>query len=256
VDAEFRVFAAPVDGVLLGRSLANRLRAGAGDTVRLEITEGRRPERDVVVSGVVDELMGAGLYMDAEALYDLLGESGTVSGALLSVDPVEHDRLYAELKHLPGVSSVLVKDVMVNSFNETIEESFLISLMATLFLGSALVMAIVYNQARVALSERGRELASLRVLGFSRKEVARMLLGEQSALVLSAIPFGLTLGWLLVLIVMMRFESDLFRMPVVVIPATYLQAVAIVLASAVVSALLVRRRLDRIDLIAVLKTRE
>jgi putative ABC transport system permease protein len=117
-------------------------------------------------------------------------------------------------------------------------------------------MAIVYNQTRVALSERGRELASLRVLGFSRREVARMLLGEQAVLVLTAIPIGLTLGWLLTLIVMLRFQSDLFRMPVVVLPSTYVQAAAVVVVSAAVSALLVRRRLDRIDLIGVLKTRE
>ena len=256
VDASFRVHPPPVEGVLLGRSLADRLRAGPGDMVRLEITEGSRPTRDVVVSGVIDELMGGGLYMEAGALHDLLGESRTVSGALLSVDPAEQDHLYAELKELPGVSSVLVKDVLVQSFNETIEESFLIALTSTLVLGAGLVMAIVYNQARVALSERGRELASLRVLGFSRREVARMLLGEQSVLVLTAIPIGLTLGWLLTLLVMRRFESDLFRMPVVVSPTTYLQAAAIVLAAAAVSALLVRRRLDRIDLIAVLKTRE
>ena len=111
-----------------------------------------------------------------------------------------------------------------------------------LILGAALVMAIVYNQTRVALSERGRELASLRVLGFSRREVARMLLGEQGVLLMAALPVGLGLGWLLTLIVMIRFEAELFRLPVVVDPVTYLEAAVIVVASAVLSALLVRRR--------------
>jgi putative ABC transport system permease protein len=194
--------------------------------------------------------------MDSEALYDLLRETRTVSGALLTVDPLRHDELYARLKQLPGVSSVLVKDVVVQSFNDTIEESFEISLIATLVLGMGLVMAIVYNQARVSLSERGRELASLRVLGFSRREVGGMLLGEQWILVLVATPLGLVLGWLLVLAVMLRFESDLFRMPVVALPTTYLAAAGLVFLAAAMSALLVRRRLDRIDLISVLKTRE
>ena len=144
----------------------------------------------------------------------------------------------------------------MQGFEDTIEQSFAIALSSTLILGAALVMAIVYNQARVALSERGRELASLRVLGFTRHEVARMLLGEQAMLVLAALPFGLVLGWLLTLAVMMRFETDVFRLPVVVEPTSYLLAVGIVLASAVAAALLVRRRLDRINLIAVLKTRE
>lgn len=256
VDGDFVVHAPPVGGLLLGRALATNLDVAAGDTVRVEVTEGRRPVRNLVVAGVVDELMGGEAYLEAGALYELLGESRTVSGALLTVDPALHDELYASLKALPGVSSVLVKAVTVQGFEDTIEQSFTISLIATLILGAGLVMAIVYNQARVALSERGRELASLRVLGFSRKEVAGMLLGEQFLLVVLAIPFGLVLGWLLTVLLVMRFESDLFRMPIVVLPETYLLAAAIVLVSAALSALLVRRRLDRIDLIAVLKTRE
>jgi putative ABC transport system permease protein len=256
VDADFRVHQPPVDGVYLAASLARRLGVQAGDSVLIEITEGRRPVTMAAVARVVDELMGMGVYMESEALYDLLHESGTVSGALLSIDSAHEEELYARLKQLPGVSSVMVKDVVVQGFNDTIEESFEISLIATLVLGMGLVMAIVYNQARVSLSERGRELASLRVLGFSRREVAGMLLGEQWILVLAAAPFGLALGWLLVLAVMLRFESDLFRMPVVANPVTYATGAMLVVAAAAISALLVRRRLDRIDLISVLKTRE
>ncbi|MGE0159872.1 MAG: ABC transporter permease [Gemmatimonadales bacterium] len=256
VDADFRVHQPPVDGVMLSRSLARRLDVVTGDSVRIEVTEGERPVTTAAVSGVVDELMGMGVYMGSDALYDLLRESRTVSAALLSTDPTRQDELYARLKHLPGVSSVLVKDVVVQGFDETIQESFRISLVATLVLGMGLVMAIVYNQARVSLSERGRELASLRVLGFSRREVAGMLLGEQWILVVLALPLGLALGWTLVLAVMLRFESDLFRMPVVADPETYLTGSALVVLAAAISALLVRRRLDRIDLISVLKTRE
>jgi putative ABC transport system permease protein len=256
VDADFRVHRPPVKGVYLARSLARRLDVEAGDSLRIEVTEGRRPVITAPVARVIDELMGMGVYMESEALYDLLRESGTVSGALLTIDPTRQEELYARLKDLPGVSSVLVKDVVVQSFNDTIEESFEISLIATLVLGMGLVMAVVYNQARVSLSERGRELASLRVLGFSRREVAGMLLGEQWILVIAATPFGLALAWLLVLAVMLRFESDLFRMPVVMNPETYTIGTALVFAAAAISALLVRRRLDRIDLISVLKTRE
>lgn len=256
VDEHFQVHVPPVEGVLISRMLADELDVEAGEEVRIEITEGRRREADLPVADLVDELMGGEIYMEAEALRRLLGGASTVSGAWLSIDEAEKDRLYDRLKRLPGVSTVIVKEVVVEAFNDTIEESFLIALTATLFLGGALVMAIVYNQARVALSERGRELASLRVLGFSRHEVARMLLGEQAVLVLVALPFGLVLGWLLTVLVMLRFDTELFRLPVVVRAETYLQAVGLVLVSAGVSALLVRRRLDRIDLVAVLKTRE
>lgn len=256
VDADFRVHRPPVEGLLLNRMLARKLHVVPGETLRVEVTEGARPVRDVVVAGVVDELMGGEAYMEAAALHDLLGERGTVSGGWLAVDPAEKDALYGRLKTLPGVATVIVHEVMVQSFEDTIEESFLISLVSTLFLGVALVMAIVYNQARIALSERGRDLASLRVLGFSRHEVARILLGEQAVLVAASLAPGLALGWLLTLAVALRFESELFRMPVVALPETYLKAAALVVLSAAGSALLVRRRLDRIDLVAVLKTRE
>lgn len=256
VDADFRVHPPPAAGVLVSRLLAERLGVRPGSTVRIEITEGRRPVADVVVAGVVDELMGGEVYVEARTLADILGEPLTVSGAWLRVDALERDALYERLKRLPGVASVAVKDVVVQGFNETIQESFWIVLDSTLLLGAALVMAIVYNQARVALSERGRELASLRVLGFSRREVAKMLLGEQAVIVAVSLPFGLVLGWALTELAMIRFESDLFRLPVVVQASTYLMAVGVVALSTLVSALLVRRRLDRIDLIGVLKTRE
>jgi putative ABC transport system permease protein len=256
VDAELRVHVPPVAGVLMSSLLADRLHVTPGSIVHLEITDGGRPSGDVTVAGVVDELMGGEVYMEARAFQAFLGESNAVSGAWLRIDPASREELYRRLKRLPGVSSVLVKEVVVEGFNKTIQESFWIVLNATLLLGAALVMAIVYNQSRVALSERGRELASLRVLGFSRREVARMLLGEQAVIVLLSLPFGLVLGWMLTELAMIRFETDVFRLPVVVLPSTYVAAVGLVALSTLASALLVRRRLDRIDLIGVLKTRE
>ncbi|MEN8376703.1 MAG: FtsX-like permease family protein [Gemmatimonadota bacterium] len=256
VDTDYRVHQPPAHGVLVGRMMADKLGVGLGDSVRIEITEGHRPEESVVVAGLVEELMGGDVYMEAASLNRLLGEAQAVSGAWLRVDASAQDELYGRLKLLPGVSSVMVKEAVVRGFNETIQRSFTIALSTTFFLGAVLVVAIVYSQARIALSERGRDLASLRVLGFSRGEVARMLLGEQAVLVLLALPLGLTLGWALTLLVMIRFETELFRLPAVMLPETYLLAAGIVVASAALSAFLVRRRLDRIDLISVLKTRE
>jgi putative ABC transport system permease protein len=256
VDERARRFHPPVDGVMMARMLASRLDLRVGDTVRVEVTEGTRPTARLVVAGLVDELMGGEVYLEVETLYTLLGERGTVSGAWLRIDERYQDELYTRLKHMPGVATVIVKDVIVQGFENTIRESFTIALTFTVLIGTALVMAIVYNQARVALSERGRELASLRVLGFTRREVARMLLGEQGVLVLASLPLGLALGWAFVLLVLLRFDTEVFRMPAVREPSTYLTATALVLVSAALSGFLVRRRLNRIDLISVLKTRE
>ena len=256
VDASFRVHRPPADGLLVSRMLADRLQLSRGDTVRVEVTEGRRPERDMLVAGLVDELMGGDVYVEAETLYDLLGESGTVSGAWLRVDASLQSSLYARLKRIPGVSSVLVKEVLVQGFNETIEESFLIALTSTLIIGAALVMAIVYNQTRVALSERGRELASLRVLGFERNEVAYILLGELALLILVAIPVGLVIGYGLCAYLAFQFDTDLYRVPLVLAIYDYAFAALIVIVSALFSAMLIWRNLGNLDMVAVLKTKE
>jgi putative ABC transport system permease protein len=117
-------------------------------------------------------------------------------------------------------------------------------------------VAVVYNTARIALSERGRELASLRVLGFTRREVAVLLFGEQAILTIAALPLGCAIGYQLCALIARQYQWELFRMPVVVTPKTYAFAQLVVIAAAVGSAILVRRRLNRLDLVEVLKTRE
>lgn len=256
VDMNFERHRVPVTGLLVGRRLGDALGIRPGDWVRVEVTEGQRPQARLLVAALVDEAIGGEVYLDLAELRAVLGEGTWVSGARMRIDPRERGALYTRLKAMPGVASVLIKQVLIEGFEATIEESFMIALTTTLLLGGALVAAIVYNQARIALSERARELASLRVLGFTRREVAGLLFGEQALLVVSALPWGLGLGWLLTWWVMTQFETEVFRLPMVARSDTYLQAVSLVAAAALLSALLVRRRLDRLDLIAVLKTRE
>jgi putative ABC transport system permease protein len=154
------------------------------------------------------------------------------------------------------VSGVSVREVTLRGFDETIAESFGISLVVTLAFACVIAFGIVYNSARVALSERGRELASLRVLGFTRREVTWMLLGEQGILIVLSLPLAFLTAWALSVWISMGFESDLYRIPVVVKPGTYALGAAIVALAAALSALFVSRRIDRLDLVAVLKTRE
>ena len=194
--------------------------------------------------------------MRLDALRALLGEGGTLSGAYLTLDARQAPAVYRRLKQTPAVSGVVVRESVVRGFEETIAESFLISISMMVAFACVIAAGIVYNGARVALSERGRELASLRVLGFFRGEVTRLLLGEQALLTLIGLPGGLLLGYGLAWLVAYRFESDLFRIPLVIRPTTIAYSLAVVLGAALLSALAVRRRIHRLDLIAVLKTRE
>jgi len=256
VDARRRAHAPPATGLLLGGSLARNLDARPGDIVRVEVLEGGRPARDLPVAAVADQLLGGAAYLEIGALRRILGEGDAVSGAYLSVDTARLEDVQARLKSLPGTGGVEVRAVAVASFRATIAESFRISLVTATAFACVIVAGIVYNGARIALSERGRELASLRVLGFTRGETAAMLLGEQALLTLAAIAPGLAMGYGLCAVVAWRFASDLFRLPLVADPRTYALAAAIVVTASALSSLLVRRRVDRLDIVSVLKTRE
>ena len=256
VGRDYAVTPVPPEGVVLTAKLGEILRVGPADTLTVEVLEGARPVRRVVITGVVDELLGLSAYMDEHALNRLMAEGNTLSGAFLAVDPDAAPALYERLKRLPRVAGVASRDAALASFEATLARS--IGVMTTILVGfaGALAVAMVYNAARIALSERGRELASLRVLGFSRGEVAVMLLGEQAVLALAGIGVGLGLGYGFCVLLAGLYQWELFRIPLFVSGQTYGFAIAVIVVAAAGSGLLVRRRLDRLDLVAVLKTRE
>ena len=256
VDMRAVVHRPPADGLLLTSSLAEVLGVGPGDSLVVEVREGERPVRTVAVAGTVEEAMGRNAYMELDALHRLLGEGGTVSGVHLAVDPARMAELNARLKRTPAVASVSVWEASRASFRETFAQSFDIATTVLVLFATVIAFSVIYNGARVALSERGRELASLRVLGFTRREVARMLLGEQAVLTLVGVPLGLAAGYAFCAVIVSAYQAEMFRLPLVVSRGTLGFAVAVVLASAVISAGVVRRRIDRLDLVAVLKTRE
>jgi putative ABC transport system permease protein len=246
----------PPEGLLLTAKLAEILEVSPGDTLTVEVLEGNRATRRVVVGGTVNELIGLSAYMDRPALDRLLREAGTVSGAFLRTDPAEADALNDRLKHLPGVAGASSRRATLASFQATLARS--IGMVTTVLIGFAgsLAVAMIYNTARIALSERARDLASLRVLGFTRGEVSFMLLGEQATLIGAGIAVGLLLGYTFCAILSGLYQWELFRIPLVLSAGTYVFAVTVVLAAGSASALLVRRRLVRLDLVAVLKSRE
>jgi putative ABC transport system permease protein len=251
-----RIQPLPEQGLVLNSRLAQVLGIVPGDSVRLEVLQGARAERMVPVAGLVDEMFGLGAYMPDHALHSLLGEAPAASGAHLRVDAAHREALYEQLKRLPAVASVQSPTLLVESFEELLGQNLWISIGFLAVLAGILAVGVIYNGARIALSERGRELASLRVLGFSRREVAVLLLGEQAVVTLLAIPFGWVIGYGFGALVLAALESDTYRIPLVVSGQTYLFAAGVAVLAALFAGLLVRRRLDRLDLIEVLKTRE
>ena len=222
----------------------------------LELLEGRREKGELQVAGVVDDFLGLSATMSGDALRRLARESDQVSGAFLRVDEDAREALSAKLKEIPAVASVTSPASMLASFEKQLAEGLLIGVGFILGFSAVIAVSVVYNGARISLSERGRELASLRVMGFRRSEVASLLFGEQAVVTLVAIPLGWALGYALSFAVVTSMETESYRIPLVIEPRTYLLSALATIAAAVASARLVRRRLDRLDLISVLKTRE
>jgi putative ABC transport system permease protein len=256
VDASFDEVRLPPEGLVLSTKLAEILDVERGDTVTVEVLEGARPVRRLAVSDLVEEYMGTAAYMDAGALHRLLREGENLSGAYLLVDPARVEALYARLKAIPAVAGVALTSAAFTSFQETMDETLGIMIFFSTFFAGVIAFGVVYNAARVSLSERSRELASLRVLGFTRGEISYILLGELAVVTLVAIPLGLVIGYGLAALTCWAYDTELYRFPLVVSPRTYAFSAIVVVTAAVVSALVVRRRLDRLDLVEVLKTWE
>ncbi len=256
LDRQLRPVELPPDGLVLNSKLAELLSARPGDAVTVEVLEGAWPVRQVVVVALADEPVGLGAYMQAAALHRLMREGDTISGAYLTVDPTVAPQLYSVLKHMPSIAGVAVREAMLASFWKTFGESIWVSTAFLVGFATVIAFGIVYNGARIALSERGNELACLRVLGFTRTEIGRILLGEQGLLTLVSIPIGFGLGFALSTVLSRAFSRELFRLPLVMNPGTYAFAAVVVSAAAVFSGLIVAERLRHMDLTAVLKSRE
>lgn len=256
IDSRLHPVELPSEGLVLSAKLAEILQVTPGEFLTVEVLEGERPVRHVLVAGLVDELVSVAAYMDAHALHRLLREAESVSGAYFSVDPQVASHLYAVLKQTPAISSVGIREAMLRSFDDILARSLKITTIVNILFACVIAAGMVYNGARIALSERGNELASLRVLGFTTREVAFILLGEQALLTLAAIPVGFALGFGLCVFLSERLSTELYRIPFVISGGTYLFATCVVILAALVSGILVARRIRRLDLIAVLKTRE
>ena len=257
VDTELRPFTLPRAGIVLNEYLAREiLDIQPGDLLTVEALEGRRSVFQVPVVALIRQYLGVGAYMDLEALNRLMQEGNAISGAYLYIDKDQANEVYRRLEKRPRVAGTAIRAQELANFHRTMDETMLFwTFVATLF-AVVIAVGVVYNSARIILTERSRELASLRVLGYTRGEISYILLGELALLTLLALPLGLWIGHGLCAYIAVSIDNDLYRVPLVLEPATYAFSALVVLLAASASGLMVRRHLDRLDLIEVLKTKE
>ena len=244
------------DGVLLGSALAELLGVAPGDRLEIEVREGRRPVIEVTVAGVAETLIGSPAYMRIEALNRALKEPGRVSGAWLRIDAAQSGEIFRKLRGMPAVAGVTVATEARAALEKVMDSGAGAVRYLMTAIAAVITFGIVYNSARIAFAERARDLASLRAIGFTRAEAAFVLLGELAVIILLALPIGAVLGYFMGEAVSAGFSTDLYRVPALFVPEGYGAAAAAVLLAGMVSGWLVKRDVDRLDLVATLKARE
>ncbi|BCN93168.1 permease [Thiomicrorhabdus immobilis] len=256
LDSQLEPIQIPEQGVIITDYLSEQLHIQPGDILTIQVLEGNRPMLQVPVIGTAKEYLGLNVYMQRNTLNRLLKEGDVISGAYLKVDEKYQKPVYNELKNMPRIAGVVEQKSAIEGFYETMDDTILFFSFISTLLGGSIAFGVVYNSMRIALSERNRELASLRVLGFHRSEIAYILLGEQAVLTLFAIPIGFVIGNGFCAYLAMKFDSDLYRIPLILDNDVYAMAALVVIASSLLSAIMIWRNLAHLDMVAVLKAKE
>lgn len=256
LDGDGGVVTAPPGGVLMAERLATQLDVRPGDSVEAEFLSGRRETFDLTVTGLVEQNLGLGAYVDHAYISALFRQEPTLSSANVLLDENAMDALHTAIKDIPKLTGVIELVTNRRSFEDTIEENIMVMNTIYITIAVLITVGVTYNAARIQLSERARELASLRILGFGRDEISYILVGELMLIAIIAQPLGWLIGAWIAQAMTEAFTSDLYAIPLVLKPRTFALGSLIVLSIAFISVMIVRQRLDRLDLVAVMKTRE
>ena len=256
IDAQGVAVDAPPGGVLLAARLADQLDIEVGEVLEVEFLTGRRETLEMVVSGEVTQYFGLGAYVDIDEMDARFRRSPQMTVVNVELDEAHLSELHARIKDIPKISGLIMMNENRRSFEHTISQNTLVMNSVYAVIAMMITVGVAYNGARIQMSERARELASLRILGFTRAEVSVVLVGEIMLLAVLAQPIGWALGAWIAYALSNSFTSDLYAIPLVFEADNFARASLVVLATSLVAVLIVRRRIDRMDLVAVMKTRE
>jgi putative ABC transport system permease protein len=256
LDVHLSPIALPEQGILLSRFFREEWGLRPGESVELEVLEGDARTFHVPVAGFTDDLVGLSASMRIEELWRLMSESPDYNLVTLLVDPRRSSEVYVALKEMPLAVAVHLKSALYRGFEESM--GGIMDVMSAVLMSFSLVIAlgIIFNSVQSSFSERSWELASLRILGFTRGSVYWMLMSEIILQVLSSLLPGCLLGHAVMKGVMMAVQTEQFMFPLVILPSSYALGVLSVLTALAVSGLIVRRSMGRLSLTQALKARE
>ncbi|MDG4893566.1 ABC transporter permease [Mesorhizobium sp. WSM4976] len=255
-DKALQPISVPADGIMLSRQIAGQLDLHVGDRVSIEVLEGTRVVKDVIVRRISDDILGSSVTMDRSALNRVMKEGPVANVAALRIDPAQSELVWSRIKSMPRIEGSSVKALWLSLFSDTIGGMVLIGALILAGFGMLIAIGVVYNSARIALQERAWELAGLRIVGLTRHEVSAVVVSELVVELVVAIPLGLLIGRYLIELIASARASQSFQIPAVIDPSSYVIASVLVIAAAFASFIMIRRRIDALDLVAVLKTRD
>ncbi len=256
LDNQLRPVPLPPQGIVLSSALARILNAQLGDHIDIAVREGRRPVLNVPVAGIADSLLGSPAYMRLETLNRYLYEPGRVSGAYLTLDALHAEAIYRQIKNMPSVIGMALKSETMAAFERVVNQGAGAMRFIMAAIAAVITFGIIYNSARIAFAERERDLASLRVIGFTRGETSFVLLGELALITLAALPIGILLGYFFATAIAEGFSTDIYQIPPLYDARSVGTAGASVVIASLVSGWLVKRDIDRIDMVSALKSKE
>jgi putative ABC transport system permease protein len=257
-DRHARPIRVPDHGLTFSRTLADALHVKPGDLVGVEPIKGRRRLQYVPVAEISDSYLGASVYANIGYLSRLVDEELAVSGAQLAVDrnPAHRDALYRELKQLPALQSVTARADMIKSLEDTVLENQRIVIGLLVLFAGVMFFGSILNASLVSLAERQREIATLRVLGYTSWEIGSLLLRESMITTTLGTLLGMPLGYLLTVAIAETYASDLFRMPIVASGGLWMLTMACAVAFGLITHVFVQRAINKMDWLDALKTLE
>ena len=251
-----KVIIPPKQGIYLNSTVADKLGIQIGESISVQVLEGRRNRKNIYVEGTIEEIMGQGAYMHIDSVNDLTGEGDSVNLLALRIDTTMEANLLQELKNIPLINSISTRKATLGLFKELMSQSILATAFVILIFASVISVGVIYNTAMIALSERTFELGSLRVLGFTKNEVFGILSGELSVEVLIALPIGCGWGYLFAYLMINSVQTEGFSLPLSVSFKTYFISLLTTIITAIISNAILYRKIQKMDLISILKIRE
>jgi putative ABC transport system permease protein len=258
LDDELRAMAIPTHGVVISSAMAHWLQVVPGDRVTINLLETEQPTQVMPVTAIAESYVGLTffmVFMDRDLLNHLMKEGDVMTGVQLRIDTKQVEPFYAKLKSTPAVTGAVSHAASLDGMRRIVGQNLRMT-MVNIAVAAIIVFGVIYNSARISLAERARELASMRLLGYSRLDVAYIMLGELALLTLAAIPIGCALGYLLAYMLTEGTANEMFRLPLHMEKGNFGYAVVVVVATVVFSAAAVTRKVFSLDIVSILKAKE